>query len=189
MPLGDRATFVLIGLFALNFLGSLILPKQVSYQLAEMLTLAFVLLTSTIVTFANQRRIPYGTPFGWAWGILGVGFVTYALSVTGFIPTTILTPFLMPAFCCLQVVILSLCIGEKMKNMQRSFSYSEALKSAAKSAQRSFTPKDEVPQFLISEHITTADSAGGDLYGYHYLEDEKCLFFYIGDVTGHGIDS
>ena len=58
----------------------------------------------------------------------------------------------------------------------------------AKKIQMSFLPeaKDlETERFEIHSYLKAAKEVGGDLYGYKELE--KCIVFYVGDVSGKGI--
>ncbi len=45
------------------------------------------------------------------------------------------------------------------------------------------------PNFTIRSRYQPAETAGGDWLSAHYDEEEKWLFLYLGDVTGHGISS
>lgn len=61
---------------------------------------------------------------------------------------------------------------------------------AAKAIQESLLPPKIVyPGVEIISHYTPATHTGGDWFGHYYDAPNNRMYFYIGDVTGHGIAS
>jgi serine phosphatase RsbU (regulator of sigma subunit) len=47
----------------------------------------------------------------------------------------------------------------------------------------------ELPNAQAVSNYSAAESTGGDWFGYYLHEKTKCVDFFIGDVTGHGVQS
>ncbi|MBF0441310.1 MAG: SpoIIE family protein phosphatase [Oligoflexales bacterium] len=66
----------------------------------------------------------------------------------------------------------------------------EAEIESAKAFQDTLLPRGDMPLSLqIASYYQPAEKVGGDWYGYHYDKENQVAYFYIGDVTGHGIAS
>ncbi|SMF62371.1 SpoIIE family protein phosphatase [Pseudobacteriovorax antillogorgiicola] len=56
--------------------------------------------------------------------------------------------------------------------------------------QQAMLPKTGgISSFSVSEYYQAAEHTGGDWYGYYEDKAAKRLYFFIGDVTGHGVSS
>lgn len=61
---------------------------------------------------------------------------------------------------------------------------------AAETVQKTLLPSSiELPGVSIQTYSLLASEVGGDWFGYYHAEKTNRLFFYIGDVTGHGVSS
>lgn len=61
---------------------------------------------------------------------------------------------------------------------------------AARAVQETLIPEFfSVPGLDVATHYQSADQTGGDWYGGHYDEDKHTAYFFVGDVTGHGVPS
>ncbi len=61
---------------------------------------------------------------------------------------------------------------------------------AAESVQQTLLPAPiELSGVRIRTHSCVAGEIGGDWFGYYHVKSSNRLFFFIGDVTGHGIPS
>ncbi len=64
----------------------------------------------------------------------------------------------------------------------------EAERAAIQAVANSLLPETlHFPGMEFVSHFSPADHAGGDWFGYHYDEINHRLYFFLGDVTGHGI--
>jgi two-component system sensor histidine kinase ChiS len=61
---------------------------------------------------------------------------------------------------------------------------------AARAVQRTLLPETfDIPNIEVSTAYYPAELAGGDLFGAHFDKQGNRAFFFIGDVTGHGVSS
>ena len=142
-----------------------------------------------LVNAARRKRLPYYLPFLLSWAVFATGFTLYLLNDTGIIEWNLGSPYILPGFTTLSMLVLSSANEERMKFSQGRLMEARLGTLAATAAQTSFKPVDHIPGVTIREHFESAELAGGDLYGYQYLEKQNRFVFYIGDVTGHGVDS
>ena len=64
-----------------------------------------------------------------------------------------------------------------------------SLKQASEVQQAMLPRAGEISSFSMSEFYKSAELTGGDWYGYHEDVEAERLYFFIGDVTGHGVSS
>ena len=187
MPLGDRLSRWYIALA----LCSLPLPLWLGYDrglfVQEINTLAFILITSIIAIIGNSLKVSYYRPFSWAWSILGLGTAFYFLSIFDQISIPFAMPYVMSGALCLSVLVLSFTNAERTKRLRTSLMETQLGMEAARVAQESFHHDEKIPGIRSWEHYRSADEAGGDFRGYYHVPERNWFFFYIGDVTGHGI--
>ena len=61
---------------------------------------------------------------------------------------------------------------------------------AAHSVQSAFLPREvEIPGLEVRRYYQSCEQTGGDWYWCHYDEKQNNAYFFLGDVTGHGIPS
>ncbi|HYX34996.1 MAG TPA: SpoIIE family protein phosphatase [Oligoflexus sp.] len=66
----------------------------------------------------------------------------------------------------------------------------DAMQQAAQAVQESFiSPLGHFPGIASASYYKSADATGGDWYGLYPSPDQKRLYIFIGDVTGHGFSS
>ena len=65
----------------------------------------------------------------------------------------------------------------------------ESLRQASEVQQAMLPKTGTIASFSMSEFYKSAEMTGGDWYGYHEDVEAERLYFFIGDVTGHGVSS
>ncbi len=77
----------------------------------------------------------------------------------------------------------------RLEVSEKAQSLEESLQDAQLVQQALFPSIEELPAFTVADHFKPADHTGGDWYGYYEDEQSSKSYFFIGDVTGHGVSS
>ncbi len=174
--------------FDVIHLSALIIPIHV------MLTTALITYLSIRACLRNYR--PAYLFFG-AWLSLIVGTAITIGSVLDLIPYQLNNEWAVFVGAAIESILLSVALGYKWsyaikldaEARKRGAILLRSLEDA-RTIQQALLPRlQQVPGVAIAASYRTAEQIGGDLYGYHYDAIHQTLFFYIGDVTGHGLPS
>ncbi len=77
----------------------------------------------------------------------------------------------------------------RLELSEKAQTLEESLKEAQLVQQALFPSIKRLGSFSVADHFKAADHTGGDWYGYHEEERKQRAYFFIGDVTGHGVSS
>ena len=72
---------------------------------------------------------------------------------------------------------------------KKTESLEESLQQASQVQKAMLPNSGGVTSFSLSEFYQSAEQTGGDWYSYYEDPDAERLYFFIGDVTGHGVSS
>ena len=72
---------------------------------------------------------------------------------------------------------------------KKSETLEESLHQASQVQQAMLPRTGRISSFTVSEYYQSAEMTGGDWYGYYEDHEAQRLYFFIGDVTGHGVSS
>ncbi len=77
----------------------------------------------------------------------------------------------------------------RLELSEKAHTLEESLKEAQLVQQALFPTIKRLGSFAVADHFKAADHTGGDWYGYYEEERRQRAYFFIGDVTGHGVSS
>ncbi|MFZ9519766.1 MAG: 7TM diverse intracellular signaling domain-containing protein [Silvanigrellaceae bacterium] len=139
-----------------------------------------------------------------AWAFLILGGLLFSFGQFGFFPHSFLTQNGILFGSAVEVVLLSFALGDKINIMrnEKDSAQQRALESANQRAQIEsellaanavqetlLPPRNLTSSVDISTCYMVAERVGGDWYWHTHDPINKVLYFYIGDVTGHGVPS
>ncbi|SMF08674.1 PP2C family protein-serine/threonine phosphatase [Pseudobacteriovorax antillogorgiicola] len=173
----------------------------IDYQWGRfLLTILAVLVSASIsltalISLFNQYIPAYFFSIGWIFYISG-NLIQVSV-IAGWIPSSVFTEYASLLGSGIEVIILSLAVGYKLRlaeSLQRKAEFENTLiqrdLNAAREVQKSFAKKvPNIENYLIESHYQPAIQIGGDWYSFHHDPINHLAFFYIGDVTGHGLAS
>ncbi|MFW7382110.1 MAG: 7TM diverse intracellular signaling domain-containing protein [Oligoflexus sp.] len=185
------------GLLALSFLGILFLPYFYALQALQPAFLA----TSAIIFYAaikltlSANRI--AKPFLIAWCFPIIGIIVTILSLLGLIQPLIHPVFPAQVGSVAELMLLSLALAERLNELQRSkikiqHKLEVAIKShneAQRLQQKLLQPQPLAWWIGTSFHYEPAAFTSGDWFGGFYDKWNDRVFYFMGDVTGHGLSS
>jgi serine phosphatase RsbU (regulator of sigma subunit) len=139
-----------------------------------------------------------------AWACLIAGGLAFSFAQFGFYQHSIITQNGILFGSAAEVVLLSFALGDKINAMrdekehaqqkaiesanQRALIESELL--AANAVQETLLPPPDKNSALeIATYYMVAERVGGDWYWFTHDVKNNVYYFYIGDVTGHGVPS
>ena len=132
-----------------------------------------------------------------AWIMLLTLNMANALMHSGILPGSFLTNWGHLIGLILEVVLLSFAIGDKLNLIKEGRAREKLLRlkmehslNEARAVQETLLPRSsKVPGIGIEAYYQSADQTGGDWYDYFHDEAGQRLYFFVGDVTGHGISA
>lgn len=77
----------------------------------------------------------------------------------------------------------------RLELSEKAHTLEESLKEAQLVQQALFPTIRRLGSFAVADCFKAADHTGGDWYGYYEEERRQRAYFFIGDVTGHGVSS
>jgi predicted ATPase/serine phosphatase RsbU (regulator of sigma subunit) len=77
----------------------------------------------------------------------------------------------------------------RLELSEKAHTLEQSLKEAQLVQQALFPTIKRLGSFAVADHFKAADHTGGDWYGYYEEERRQRAYFFIGDVTGHGVSS
>ncbi len=77
----------------------------------------------------------------------------------------------------------------RLELSEKAHTLEESLKEAQLVQQALFPSIKRLGSFAVADFFKAADHTGGDWYGYYEEERRQRAYFFIGDVTGHGVSS
>lgn len=169
--------------------------------IAQILALALTLSVALPDALAGDRP---SRLFLLAWGLLIVGGLSFSLGQFGLFPHTFLTQNGILFGSSAEVILLSIALGDKINAIRIEKELSQAKEiegakqralieaeiSAAHAVQTTLLPHDAPGQQLeFATCYYVAERMGGDWFWHNYDPKNNIMYFFIGDVTGHGIPS
>jgi serine phosphatase RsbU (regulator of sigma subunit) len=139
-----------------------------------------------------------------AWACLIAGGLAFSFAQFGFYPHSFLTQNGILFGSAAEVVLLSFALGDKINAMrdEKELAQQKAIESANQRAmiesellaanavqETLLPPRDMSPGVDIATYYMVAERVGGDWYWHTHDVKNKVFYFYIGDVTGHGVPS
>lgn len=181
----------------LGFLGILFLPYFYALQLLQPSFIA----TSVIITYAAVKltlsKDRLAKPFLIAWSLPIIGFTVTNLTLLGFMQPIIHPVFPVQIGSAAELMLLSLVLAERLNDIQRNkIKTSHKLEAAikvhneAKRVQESLLQPVPVSTWVeTSFHYEPAAYTSGDWFGGFYDKANDRVFYFMGDVNGHGLAS
>lgn len=180
-------------------LGIPVMIPFASYAATIQFSVGIIIIGILIVLAAGVRGVMQGYRpalfFLIAWSAFLVGSLVYSLKVLGFLPVTPLTTYAIQAGSAIEVILLSLGLGDRINLLMRETERAKARASVlaqeldmARKIQLATIPK-ELPvlgRFSIAARFIPMESVGGDFYDL-YVHDADRLSVLVTDVSGHGI--
>lgn len=191
---------VCLGVIALGVFNLLTLAFNVTY-LSSLVVPIHVMLTAALISLLSLRscwqRYRPAYFFLGAWLSLIVGATFTVGSSLRLFTYRVESEWAIFIGAAIESILLSAALGYKwsyaIKVDAEAKNQAAILKKSlddARIIQKAILPKMEnLPGLKITSSYRSAEQIGGDLYGHHYDSVHQRLYFYIGDVTGHGLPS
>ena len=123
-----------------------------------------------------------------AWSVMFVAGFLFLLRVIAVIPHNTLTNYILHMGTTIEVILLSLGLGDRFTLIREERERISNELKIAKEIQSALIPREfpSVKGIIAHSEYIPMEEIGGDLFDYHMIS-EKCLGILIADVSGHGV--
>lgn len=166
--------------FVLGYTISILIGVAITFVLIP------VIMGSGITVVLKKYRPSYY--FMAAWSVMFVAGFLFLLRVIAVIPHNTLTNYILHIGTTIEVILLSLGLGDRFNLIREERERISNELKIAKEIQSALIPREFPLLHGIRAHseYIPMEEVGGDLFDYHIISN-RCLGVLIADVSGHGV--
>ncbi len=192
------AWYALLGLAGISML-TLIASQVLPYNLANTFsrTVGSIAVPAIFLSamLAWRRGYHPARYFVLAWGLFLLGSLLFLFTGLGIVPRSPLTRYAMQLGSAIELVLLSLALGDRIATLRRERDVATARArhiekelELARRIQTSILPSSlpRLPGVSIAARYIPTAQIGGDYYDFHEISDSE-VGVIVADVTGHGV--